>query len=253
MIEVDIDASDLASEFSLTTSEVGDLLDFTVQEIAVEFKRQWSMQAKNVLGSTREEYIKSLQVSNRGPHTTAVFINPGAWLPNALEMGYSSFDMKTGFLSSPNVKKGKSGPFLTIPFRFAQSGSVGESSVFSGVLPKPIQGAVKQHQKTGSKSGLPLSKIPGKYHIPKSASMRKRIKSISFDKEKVDTTSIYQGVKKSKGGYVTFRRVSLNSSEGSWIHPGFEPKDLATKALGKIDIATTADMAVDQFLVNLGF
>ena len=67
------------------------------------------------------------------------------------------------------------------------------------------------------------------------------------------TTSIYEGLKKQGGGYVMFRRVSLNSSPDAFNHPGFDARNFANKALSQMDVPQTVDIAIDTYLSNLGF
>lgn len=250
MINVDIDTRTIASQFNLDATAVDGLLEYTVDQLTGEFAYLWAQEAKVELKSARNEFLSAIQVGKRGRFTGVAYLNPAAWLPNALEMGMSAFDMKPGFLASSKTKLGKDGPYLTIPFRFAQAGSVGESSAFSGVLPSEVQKAVKSNPQ----QPLSLSKIPSKYQIPKSSALRKRQESVTFRQiQQKQTTSIYEGLKKSKGGYVNFRRVSVNSSADRFQHPGFQARDLASKALAKLDINNIVGSAIDDFLVNLGF
>lgn len=253
MISLDIDTSELSAEFSLTQHEVNQMLEYTVEEISAQFARKWETEAKSVLKSTRSIYVNSIQVKKRGQFSAAVFLNPASWLANALEMGMSSFDMKAGFLGSSKIKYTKKGnPYLTIPFRFASSSALGESSAFAGVMPQVIHTTTKSLPPGGR---LKMSNIPSQYHIPKSAALRSQVKSGNFAKVTASTkmTSIYQGMQRTNGGYVNFRRVSLNSQDQSWIHPGFVKLDLANKALSKMDVPQEVDVAIDNYLSGIGF
>jgi hypothetical protein len=49
-----------------------------------------------------------------------------------------------------------------------------------------------------------------------------------------------------------FRRVSLNSDADRFIHPGFEPRMLADKALNNMNVPQVVDVAIDNYLANLG-
>lgn len=255
MIDLSIDTMDLSQEFNMTKDDVDGMTEFVVDEVTTAFAREWDNQAKSDLNSTREQYRNAIQVTKRGRFTGVVYLNPAVWIANALEMGASSFDMKTGFLNSSKVKytsKGK--PYLTIPFRFATSGSIGESSAFAGVMPTTISNTV---QKMKPKERLGIDKIPSKYHMPQSATLRRKLKSKGFQQLKSNTevTSIYEGLQRNQrgSGYVMFRRVSLNSDADRFIHPGFEPRKLADRALGKMNVPQTVDVALDTYLSNLGF
>jgi len=251
MIDIDIDTQGLSNDLGLVKSEIDNLMQYTIEQLTAEFAYSWGMEAKKSLKATRKEYQDAILIGSRGRFTGVAYLNPAAWLPNALEVGLSAFDMKQGFLKSPKVKLNKKGePFLTIPFRFASSGSVGESSAFSGILPPEIERSAR----ASGRNGLQLKNISSKHQIPKSASLRKKMDSVTFKKmESNQKTSIYQGLKKTKGGFVNFRRVSLNSVKHSWNHPGFEARNFAQKALPKLDIEGIVGDAIDQFLENIGY
>ncbi len=249
---IDIDTRDLSSQFDLDREDVNMLLEYTVKQVTAEFAYLWGREAKQSLKSTRNEYINAIQIDTRGRFTGVAYLNPAAWLPNALEVGASAYDMKQGLLSSPKAKMGKNGPYITIPFRFAGSGAIGESSVFSGIAPPEIERAVS---KSTSRGGLSLSEIPTKYHIPKTRELQRgALESVAFDKRmNIQTKSIYEGLKKSiSGGYINFRRVSLRSAPDSFQHPGFEARDFAYKALPKLDMEGLLTSSIDGFLTKLG-
>lgn len=250
--QIDIDTKGLSSQFDLDKGDIDDLLEYTAKQVTAEFAYLWGREAKQSLGSTRNEYINAIQIDTRGRFTGVAYLNPAAWLPNALEVGASGYDMKQGLLASAKVKVGKSGPYITIPFRFSGSGSIGESSVFSGITPPEIERAVG---KSSSKGGLGISEIPSKYQMPKAAAFNTGVmKSVSFEKRvDLQTKSIYEGMKKSaSGGYINFRRVSLRSAAHSFQHPGFEPRDFAYKALPKLDIEGLLTASIDGFLTKIG-
>ena len=249
MIDIDIDTQGLSSMFNISKGDIDDLMETTIKNITAEYAYNWGMVAKKELGSTRTQYMNAIQIDSRGRFTGVAYLNPAAFLPNAIEVGMSGFDMKAGMLKSPKAKMTKNGPVLTIPFRFASAGSLGESSAFSGVLPPSIQRMAKK-----SSGGLKLKNIPSKYHIPKSASLRSKGKSASFNQIKNNqSTSIYEGLKKTGGGYITFRKVSLNSDPASWQHPGFTARNFSKKALANLDIPGIVGDSIDNFLTNLGF
>jgi hypothetical protein len=254
MIDFTIDTSDLSQEFSLTKNDVDSLLEKAAKDVTAAFARLWDNEARDTLKGTRAIYRNSIQVTSAGRFTGVAYLNPASWLANALEMGLGSFDMKPGFLNSSKVVQGKNGPYLTIPFQFAVPGSQGDNGIFSGVMPDSVYKAVV---KNPMGSGLKLNQIDAQYQIPKSPELRQKIKSVGFDKLEQNTqmTSIYEGLSRSaKGsGYVNFRRVSLNSSTQSFIHPGFSPYNLADKALSQLNIPHEVDISIDGFLNELGF
>ena len=249
---IDIDTRSMSSQFDLDRGAIDDLMEYTAKQVTAEFAYLWGREAKQTLKSTRNEYINAIQIDTRGRFSGVAYLNPAAWLPNAIEVGASGYDMKQGFLASAKAKMGKEGPHITIPFRFAGSSAIGESSVFSGIAPPEIERAVS---KSTSRGGLGLSEIPSKYHIPRSTAGKAGVlKSVSFEKRTtLQTKSIYEGLKKHTSvGYINFRRVSLKSAPHAFQHPGFEPRDFAYKALDKLDIEGLLTDTIDGFLTNIG-
>lgn len=261
MLDFLVDTNDLAIEFSLSKNEVDDLVEYCVEEVTSEVFRYWSVEAKQNLSSTRDQYLNALSIENISRTTKAIFLNPTHWLPNAIEQGASSFDMKKGFLTSNRVKYTKNGtPYLTIAFRFTTPETLGENSLFSGVLPTTVFSSIQRAEKErGRGTDLRLSEIPKQYHIPVSNKLRATLKSKGYESVSrvAKMTSIYEGISRQPNGsgYVNFRRVSLSSQRESWVHPGFDAKNFANAAESKVSVIlpNIVDNAIDEFLSNLGF
>lgn len=252
MISWDIDTMGLSEEFDLDRAAIDDLMELSVAMVTKRFVDHWHEAAGRNLNSTREIYQSAIQMGSKGRFTGVAYLNPAAALPNMLEMGTSAFDMKQGFLSSPNVKMGKTGPYMTIPFRWGTPASSGSSAGFAGKLPDSIMNEVSK----APEKPLPLSRIGQQHRMPKSQALRQRmgiLKSKVGNLPMSAQTSKYEGVKRNaKGaGYVNFRRVSLNSDPMSWMHSGFEARDLAGQAEGKLDIPHIVGLAIDNFLAGL--
>jgi hypothetical protein len=251
MIPIFIDMGDISEAFELDQVQVDDMKELAIKRVALGFEAQWKATAGQKLGKTREIYKNAIRTEFRSPDTAVVYLDPTNWLANALEMGYSSFDMKKRMLKSDKVKFTKDGdPYITIPFRFATPSAIGDNSAFSGKLPKEVYERIKSAPK-GKR--LSLGEIPQKYHIPKSRALRTKITEISALTSK-EKTSIYEGVTKTGGGYMSFRRISLNSHDESWQHPGFEARDFSGEALAEFEptIGDIVSNSIDDFLDNLG-
>ena len=261
-----IDTRDLAAEFALSKEQVNSMISYTIKGLTASFARTWDAEAKNSLGSTRQQYRSSIVVGEEGPFTGYVMLVNT--LPNMIESGASAFDMKVGFSKSSKKKFNASGGwYLTVPMRHATPGSLGESSAFSGTMPSAVYGAAKTATATKTTSsggsvrgrGLTQSQIPSQYAIPKSRAMIEE-KNQVFEEYK-HKHSIYEGMQKSskkyenatQSQYVTFRRVSSNSDPNSWIHKGFQAKLLAEKAMNVMDVPSEVGMFVDKYLARLGF
>lgn len=195
-------------------------------------------------------------------------------LNNMLENGVGAFDMKKGFQGNPNgkLKTTKDGGwYLTIPFRMASAGALGESEAFSSVLPDEVYQIAKTLKGTSARqtepekgkvfsgTSLKSSDLPSKYQIPKSRAGVSNIETQKTFDEYVHKTSIYVGLvrnektyeKATQGSYVTFRRVSSKSDPSSWINRGIVAYNLADKAIKNLDIVSTTEMSIQSSLNNL--
>ena len=138
-----------------------------------------------------------------------------------LELGKAPWDMKPMLLGGPNAKplKGGKGKYNTIPFRHGTP----KSYHFSGAMPRDIY-----KRALGLKRGQKLTGTE-KAHPP-------RINPASNYKHR---NGIFEGMKraekqyekKSEGQYITMRRVSSNSPDGAWWHPGYEAHNLVGQVI----------------------
>jgi hypothetical protein len=123
----------------------------------------------------------------------------------------------------------------------ATSDAISDSALFSGSLPDPIRD-IAMEQKTGVKE----VQIPEELKIK---GVRKELEGFPEYKHK---SSPFEGVvrkvdEKGRGTYLKFRRVSDNSDESSWIHPGFTARNFMERAFETMNIETVYDKARDEF------
>lgn len=265
---IQIDLSELAAEFNLKQTQIEELGTVLVNTITDRLFHNWQQAAMSGLNSTRKAYINSLNIGVISPTKRYIQLT-GEW-PNMLENGFGAFDMKTGMLSSPKAKMGKNGvKYMSIPFRHGTPGSIGESEVFSGVMPREIYEVVKRLQPSTTTlnrsvqrpKGLRIGQIPPDFRIPKSRAAFSDVKTQTTYPEYVHQGSIYEGMVRkqttyegaTQGSYMTFRRVSENSDPMAFIHRGVSAKNFAEKSLQKTDVNTITDRTIDTFLQSLGF
>lgn len=250
MIPINIDISETVNEFVLSEDEVKSLSAYLLDRVATEFTMRWEEQIDQNLKSTRGEYKKGIfQEQNTDDGSITIGLTPRQ-SPMALKIedGSDPYDMKEGFANSdkrkPSYRKnGTTGWYLTIPFRFATAEAIGESSVFSGNLPKPIQNIVKV-----AVEPLKFSQIPTQFQAmgQNMISGYKHKFNIYEGLQRVETGS---GTEK-RGAYMNFRRVSDLSDAAAWIHPGFEAKRLMEAAIQQTDFPAVVDDAINEFLNN---
>ena len=211
----------------MSSEDQHNLLKSAVSNVADGFEDHWRIESR-VLFTSRKQYRESIRSEWVEDYTKAVYLNPSSWLPNAIESGASSFDMKKGLLNSNKAKTTAAkydrngnvikpaGRYITVPFRFGTPNSIGDS--FPS-MPRRIHRAVQAQEKTGNK-GLTLSSIDRRHHIPMSALLRDRIRRSgknlnSFNSKNNKATSIYEGMRRvhdkktNSSAYMTFRRISL--------------------------------------------
>ena len=169
----------------------------------------------------------------------------------------------SGFANSDKAKTPKDGKgwYLTIPMRIATPEALGESEVFSGIMPTEVHNIAKSKEvdeNTGKSDPVKPNELPSKFkpqkkevYIPKSDTYR----------QYQHKTSIYAGIRKetdkenNQNRYVNFRRVSDKSDAASWQHPGFEPYKIMEKAWADFsgDIDQIIDDQTDEILSQMGF
>lgn len=261
MIPIEIDTKGLSQEFGLSKEQVSGLIESVIMGITNKASEKWKFLAGQELKSTRDLYINSLIVGSEGPFIGYVMMVSKNPLPIMLEVGCGSFDMKEGFENSSKIKVKKGGGwYLTIPFRFAASTSLGESSVFSGKLPKDIEKLAKTLL---PKQGLKFEQIPKELQA-----LKTREKLIGKDKKGdlkefdayTHKNSIYEGLQhtklpgsKSHNQYMNFRRVSDKSDSNSFIFPGLIAKNFKDKTIQSMDLFQEIDKLIDDYLKGEGF
>jgi hypothetical protein len=265
--EIKIDITGVAQEFLLKEAQVEVLGAAVVNTLVDRIFYNWANNAKQGLNSTRKRYIQSLQIVQVTPFKKYIVLN--GEFANMLESGAGAFDMKIGFAASPKRKLKKDGGwFLTVPFRHATPNALGESEIFSGVMPQEIYDVVKNFTPAISQIGTGRQSIPqrlGANQIPKPFDAKltrvpvSNLAKKSTFEEYTHKNSIYEGMiknsttyeKATQGSYVTFRRVSDKSDANSWIHKGIMAGNFAQKALAQTDVGKIADRVIDEFLLSL--
>jgi hypothetical protein len=198
-----IDTSAVVEEFSLSSTEAKGMVSYIIKNLTARYAKNWDNEAKRALRSTRSIYRTSLVVGEQGPYVGYVMlINK---LPNMIESGASPFDMKSGFAGSSKKKtKAGGGWYLTVPFRFATPGALGESEAFSNIMPESVYAVAKKlagkqssiGRGTGTGGSLKASEIPAPHNIPKTRAMIVT-KSKKFEEYK-HKHSIFQGMARSQ-------------------------------------------------------
>lgn len=246
MINFQIDISDLLMEFEELSSKSGEFKNYLLKKIEKEFTFQWETNINKDLKGTRSEYKKAIYVDYPEEGVLVMGLNPReSQLALMIEDGASSWDMTDGFQKSKNkTNKANGGWYLTIPFKHATSEAIGESNIFSNKMTPVVQAEVKRQGTLKD-----LSKLPEEYSKlmsnPTTGTAHKS--PIVQGIRRIDVSS---STKENRGGYTSFRRVSDNSEEGSWIHPGFEARKFMEQTMKQVPFDTIVAESIDEFLMK---
>ena len=250
VVPIKIDFSDFVQEWNLQANEAQLFASAVLDEIAVRFADQWKAKAGQLLKQTKQEYQRGIYIEK--PDENSVIVGLAGWLPNAIERGLEAFDMKEGFQGSSKRKMKKGGGwFLTIPLRHGTPGIVGESEMFSTIMPAEVHKVALQ-QLRGEKKSIHLIDLPPEFQVKKARELVANSQQV-FQKYE-HKSAIYEGLTRSqKAGhshYMTFRRVSDLSDPNAWIHSGIKAYDLLGKTLGEFPIADIISDMKEDFLQN---
>lgn len=265
MLPLYVDTAPLIEQFSLTREDVENLLDNIAKAASQEVYRAWEQNAMLSLNSTRQTYLSNLHLIDSGRMEGTIVLDYSKQsIVRMVEEGMSAFDMKPGMLKSSFAKISQTGKrYLTIPFRWATPGALGESTVFNAKMPEPVYDVAKEKSTDiymfgGLKStAMRKDEIPQPYHLRQV----KKVKIPGTDKKGFyrHKNSIYEGIAKQKSSitgqssYISFRRVSENSHPNAWIHNGIVARNLASKAISDARIDYVTGKEIDNFLIQNGF
>lgn len=246
---IQVDTSSILDQFpNASQNTIDAFVDYVVKEITVSYARRLEGQAKLYLHQTRMTYVRNIKILDEGRMKGAVLLDYSKnKIVRMLEEGATPFDMKIGFQKSSKVKYNKDGGwYLTIPFREGNPDAVGESDIFSSIMPNEVYQAAKEKEQNiptkdgGLKSqGLKELEVPEKYRMPKTRTAIS-IENKTFEEYK-NKTSIYTGISKMNDSvtgqniYMSFRRVGENSDDNAFIHTGIQAYNLMDKAMLELD------------------
>lgn len=268
IVPIEINTSDILSQFNIAEKDLDNMLDNIAKSLAVAYVSKLETQANNELHSTRQRYLQNIKLIDSGRLQGIVLLDYSKDpMVKMIEEGASPFDLKPAILNGPKSKVSKKGVrYNTIPFRWATPNAIGESGVFSGKMPSAVYEEIKKKPTVvamsggGSRSqGLALKEIPSQFQAVKS---RKEITDSTgkvLFKEYQHQNSIYQGISKTRDSvtgqsrYFSWRRVSENSNPDAFIHPGITAHRLLDKAMSNFNIDEEVGVQIDNELIKLGF
>lgn len=176
-------------------------------QAANEVRDLWAKEAMNTLKTTAGTYVSSINLDfTMGATLKAELYLEGSWA-RKLELGFQPYDMKPVFARSNKRKTSKDGGwYMDIPFKHTTPAATGRTGM-------PMPSSVYRKARNLPLGGR-LPSTMGNYG--------------GMQKQKESPTS-------SRSSYMTWRRVSSNSSPDSFRHPGFSGAKVLDKVGGKID------------------
>lgn len=203
------------NEFEIIISDI-------VKSTLAYARDEWINEVKNRLNSSRSDYISGISGVYMEDQLNG-YIELRGKLPQMLEEGYSGFDIKKGFATSPKRHKKKAGGwYLTVPYRHRTSGN-------NSVMPNNIK---KNASKLGNRNRLEEALVRELGYGVEISHADYTWKNSKYDSltRIIKEYQVKDGKQRKSSQYLTFRRVSDKSDPKSWIHPGYK----GLKALGKV-------------------
>jgi hypothetical protein len=261
IVPIYIDTGAIMESFtSLDKDSVDKICDNIAKTLAARYAQKLELEATTSLKQTKKRYIHAINVVDTGRLEGTVILDYSKDpLVRMIEEGAAAFDMKKKMLASSKAKTNASGgKYITVPFRFGTPDAIGDSDVFSSIMPDAVYEVAKDQDTNiptvgGSRSsGLTVDKLPVQYQKPNTRKEIKDSEGKVLFKAYTHKGSIYEGITKNQDAvtgqntYNSFRRVSENSDPDSWIHKGIEQYNLVSKALQNFNQETEVQMAMNR-------
>lgn len=250
---VRIDISDFVREWRLSGAAAATFAGSILNELGVRFVDQLKVNAGRELRQTRQEYQRAIYMER--PDEQTLIIGLAGWLANAIEQGIGPFDMKEGFKRSDKVQFSKSGMwYMTIPFRHGIESTLGDSSVFSTIMPASVHAIAKQKLRD-SENVLTLKDLPPEMQLKNVRREVTNLQTGQIFREYQHKSPIYEGMRRfgnnRNSQYVTFRRVGEMSDRNSWVHSGITAHNLFAKTLQSFPVADIVSQVKEDFLEKM--
>lgn len=245
--------------YALESIEVGmkEAFNTAVVSVAQGAQAEWVRLAQARLHTSQDIYIgglrqaESYSVKKMGPDGVIAEITLVGQMPNNLEFGMGSFDMKQirpGWLGGKKVHHGKNGDYVIVPMRHSTGQSTrfdytGKAKAITGPdLKTQLRQVVKQY-------GLDkaLTSATGEVatrRVPLNAPVHPYLQGLQKT-EMAQPSSAAKGFSRSST-LTTFRIMSVNSAADAWIHPGLKPANLLQEVEAWVD--KELDRIVDTIL-----
>lgn len=230
VIDIEIRAAELKKSLDNISKRTEQALNDAIKNIAYLAYSEAQRLAQEKLITSRQDYLSGLKFEQLDDNVYLIWLEGDP--ANAIEEGWSSFDMKPGLLSGPNAKVTAKGTrFNTVPFQ-QRPFSKAKSSAGVRTMRDAVNRLIKEQgfDKIIQEKGRPKIGVAATI---KNTGIRDLEGLVKIQKE-------YEG--RVQSTYLTFRRVSDNSAPDKWIHPGYVGAKIFK------DVEQYVDREVDRIL-----
>lgn len=238
---------DLGYNIGLFEDETVDLFRHALAGLAKAAQSEWIRLAQTRLKTSRELYVNGLRQAESfmtgyegsEPNYTITLVGH---MPNAIEQGKPSYDMKSirpGWLGGKKAKTAKDGSrYVVIPFRHSISST--SRLAYSGKaaamdLQKELRKTVKEYgldrmirAATGKVIKGPVKKVPNRPEVHRYLRGLTRIQQPIEGRTKA-------GLGRGTSTLMTWRVMSENSPADSWIQPDLQPRNILASVESWVD------------------
>jgi hypothetical protein len=245
--------------YQLDSLQVGmkESFNTAVVSVAQGAQQEWTRLAAARLHTSADIYIGGLRqaesytVKKEGPDGVIAEITLVGVMPNNLEFGMGSFDMKEvrpGWLGGGKAKIGKDGKrYAIIPMRHSTGQSTrfdytGKAKAVSGPdLKTQLRATVKQYGLDKALTSA-MGEVATR-RVPLNAPVHPYLQGLQKTEMAVPSGAA-KGFSRSST-LTTFRVISENSAPSAWIHPGIKPANLLQ------EVETWVDKELDRIMETI--
>jgi hypothetical protein len=240
-IEIDLSGLQVVAD-KLDRAQAAILQEMPAQLLVIQTMWLQAVQGEQFSGMTKkvvnEEYAasltdaKSLEYPFNGNAFEGRVVSTKPALAWRVEQGYPSFDMKPGLLAGPRAKRGKQGPYATVPFTHGTAGTVGAKGP---PMPPDVSARAQGLPRGGRLTGMGeygrRSKLTMQANWNKPRGMAGPMMAHPYTWKVSPYEGMVRGGRPGHTTYTTYRRVSGASDPASWIHPGQPPNPVMDAVL----------------------
>ena len=219
-----------------------------------------SQYADEKLTTSSSDYKRGFGPESLTLTETGFTVVPSTPVAEALEDGYDAYDIKAAMLASDGVKTSKDGGrYVDVPFRHSTKKNAGRMQGMPSDIKRLVKNSMARERRAAKKEDRPVasrSRVTGnlpakrphwkdhKYGESKAAVMvqHKTGKQSDMIRERFNRTTTY----------TTIRRISENSDENSWMHPGFQGVKAVPRVMDSLERTAVQVITMELGKIGLG-